>query len=538
MRCKTFVALLFIATSAGAQQNFQFLNRNILNWYEPYLNQKNTGFHTSVRPYRLEELDSIVTMDSVFHLQQLPGAHFPGKCWNWIAYDHIIHVNTADFQLSVDPLVNFSGGMDLEDSRGVWNNTRGLIIQGDIGAKKQVSFTTTARENQSKFPEYLTAFVKKYDVVPSQGKVRNFKTSQFDYANVTGYVSYSPSRYFNFQLGHDRNFFGDGYRSLLLSDNALEYPFFKITTTVWHIKYVNLYAEFDDAISGTIDSVIGVTRKWGSFHYLSWNIYPWIELGLFEGIIWPTNDSSRYRGFDVNYLNPIIFFRPIEFGLGSPDNATLGANLKIIPADDVVLYGQFFLDDLDIAAARAGKGYYRNKIGIQAGVKYYTDVGSSHLVLQAEMNQVNPYVYAAKEPLQNYTHYNQPLADPLGANFREFIQIAEFRFYQRYYINIKLQEAKIGLDTSATSNVGSNIFLSDFTIPNFPDSYGNFIGQGLLTHINSEDIRIGYILNPRTNLNIECGIFLRNFSNNNTEQLSKTVMLGLKTDIFNTYYDF
>ena len=44
-------------------------------------------------------------------------------------------------------------------------------------------------------------------------------------------------------------------------------------------------------------------------HYLSWNVSKRFNLGLFESVLWTnTND----RGFDVNYLNPLYFFVPLN----------------------------------------------------------------------------------------------------------------------------------------------------------------------------------------------------------------------------------
>ncbi len=541
MRFNLLLFFLSITSIVAAQQNYLPLNRNIYNWYEPALNKQETYFHTAIRPYRISELDSIVTYDDIFQLRKTAGENFFGKLWNWVGYDTIVGVHQKDFHLRIDPLVNFGGGYDIDGNEGngksLWTNTRGISFSGDIGEKRKVSFNATLRENQAKYPDYISDFVRIYNVVPGQGKVRNFKGSAYDYANATGYVSYTPSKYFNFQLGHDKNFIGDGYRSLLLSDNALYYPFFKITTSVWKLKYVNLYTEFDDAINGTVDSIVGITRKYGSFHYLSWDVFPWVQVGLFEAIIWPANDSVRYRGFDVNYLNPIIIFRPIEFGLGSPDNAMIGGNIKFKPFDNLIVYGQFLMDDLDVAAARGGDGFYRNKFAIQTGIKFYNPVGIKNLMVQAEMNQANPYTYAHKEPVQNYSHYNQPIAHPLGANFRELIAIINYRFFQRYYLEAKLQSAIVGLDFNASDNYGADIYKSDITIPGFPESYGNFIGQGLKTTIRSTDLRAGILLNPSINLNIEGQIFLRSFKNENETSTTKMFMLSLKTDLFNSYFD-
>ncbi|MBK9507867.1 MAG: hypothetical protein IPO03_21155 [Bacteroidetes bacterium] len=81
-------------------------------------------------------------------------------------------------------------------------------------------------------------------------------------------------------------------------------------------------------------------------------------------------------------------------------------------------------------------------------------------------------------------------------------------------------------------------FTSDFEITGFPDSYGNFIGHGLKTTIKSTDLRAGYLLNPSINLNIEGQIFIRNYKNDKDVLSTTLVMLSLKTDLFNAYYDF
>ena len=45
------------------------------------------------------------------------------------------------------------------------------------------------------------------------------------------------------QLGHDRNFIGNGYRSLILADYSTPYFFLKLNTRIWKFNYQNLFAE-------------------------------------------------------------------------------------------------------------------------------------------------------------------------------------------------------------------------------------------------------------------------------------------------------
>ena len=46
------------------------------------------------------------------------------------------------------------------------------------------------------------------------------------------------------------------------------------------------------------------------------------------------------------YLNPLIFLRPLEFALGSPDNAFIGITGKYKLYKNGFIYGQLGLDDL------------------------------------------------------------------------------------------------------------------------------------------------------------------------------------------------
>ena len=45
-----------------------------------------------------------------------------------------------------------------------------------------------------------------------------------------------------------------------------------------------------------------------------------INIGLFESIVF-----SRPNHFELQYLNPVIFYRTVEQMVGSPDNAMIGA---------------------------------------------------------------------------------------------------------------------------------------------------------------------------------------------------------------------
>ena len=57
-----------------------------------------------------------------------------------------------------------------------------------------------------------------------------------------------------------------------------------------------------------IDIQLGFSKKkWASSHLLSYNVNKWLNLSLFESVIWQDKDTLINRGLDINYLNPFIF---------------------------------------------------------------------------------------------------------------------------------------------------------------------------------------------------------------------------------------
>ena len=405
---------LFFTLNCFAQQQFLPLSRGLNQSVEKQLNHKDISFHTSFKPYLHSQIDLHVNYDSIvdFRFDQDNRSYIYRK----LKQENLFIVDTGDFYLTIDPLFNFEFSRDLEDTSGInlYNNTRGIIIRGNIGEK--VSFMTSFYENQAFFPSYIDDFVREYKVVPGQGRTKSFKKTGFDYAMASGYISYSPSGYFNFQLGHGKNFIGDGYRSLLLSDNSFNYPFIKVTANFRKFQFTNLITSFQNlnvSLPTSVTTQPRFQKKTGSFHFLSWNVHKRLQLGLFEGIIWQAADSLS-------------------------NNGVFGMNLKFKASDKIAFYSQVVLDDLD---TKLRKGALKNKYGYQVGIKAFDLFTIKNLFFQTEFNQVQPYTYAHRIPSQNYAHYNQVLAHPLGANFRESVSFLSYR-YRDWFVELKFNYAE------------------------------------------------------------------------------------------------
>ena len=258
-------------------------------------------------------------------------------------------------------------------------------------------------------------------------------------------------------------------------------------------------------------------------------------------MIW-TNTNNR--GFDASFVNPIIFYRSVEFASSArTGNALLGLTSKYKWNNSINLYGQFLLDEFSLGDIKKRDNSWKNKFGYQLGVKYYNAFGVNNLLVQAEYNHVRPYVYSHSDPITNYGHNNQNIGHQWGGNFRELIAIARYR-KGRFYADAKLTAGTRGLDFDTTDNqfnYGGNIY-KDYDL-NRPFDSGVKVGQGNKTSIVIADLQGGYLVNPATNLKIFGSYIYRNFDpTKNTASTFKEntswFSIGLRTDVFNWYFDY
>lgn len=513
-----------------AQQKFLPLHNESNRIIEADMIQKEQILHSSVKPFLESELDTLISPDSLHKAwysdkKQEGRSILSRKLFN----EHLLQYSGKSVSLSADLLFDFSLGR--EQGRGtVFNNTRGLQMQGNLGTK--FSFYTSFYENLSRLPSYINAYSAERGVVPGEGKAR-ISGKNVDYAIPYGYVSYTPNTYFNFQFGQGKNFFGDGYRSLILSDYAYNYPFLKISTRFWKIKYVNLWTQYQDISNGFKGPTY--PKKYASYQYLSFAANPKLNISLFQSLIWAP-DTAGKGGIQLEYLNPLIFMNSLNFNIGSPANSMMGLNLRYNLFKRYSAYGQFILDDFNLSALKTAPGFFQQKYGFQLGLKAFDLFGIKNLYLQTELNRVRPYVYGHRTLKINNSHFNEPLAHPLGANFTESILQSAYK-YKRIALDLKLLYARYGADSNG-SHYGKNIFLSDYDAPNGQNSYGNFTGQGVKTDLYYANPNLSYLLNPSSNLKLEAGMTYRKERSALASKQSNMVYVGIKTALTNKYSDF
>lgn len=410
---------------------------------------------------------------------------------------NFLEVNEKDFFLAVNPVFDFKIGTESGSSQSLFYNKRGITLRGRIANK--IGFSTTITDNQERGPSFFRDRVTGLRAVPGAGFYKIFKKNGYDYFDGSGYFTFNITKYIDVQFGYDNNFIGNGYRSLFLADDGSKYLFLKLNTRIWKFDYQNLFMELMPEFVKSGDNLLD--RKYAAMHHLSMNVTRWLNIGLFEGVVF-----GRKNRFDFQYLNPIIFLRHVEGTVGSPDNALAGIDFKANVAHCFQFYGQLLLDEFLLKEIAKGDGYWANKYGYQLGVKYIDAFHIKNLDLQLEANRVRPFTYSHNDSVANYTHYNQTLAHPLGANFQEVAGILKYQPAPRWYINARAIYYMQGLD-SLGENFGSNPFELYTTRTS---NYGYFVGDGKKVECVNAAVTLSYEI--KENLFIEGSALVRKYT--------------------------
>ena len=522
---------------ASSQINIP-LSHEIYARFDDEMNQVGTNNHTASKPLLYNEVKPYYN----FEIEN-NALHFEKSSWLGRKFfnEHLIRLQGKDYWFTLDIAADLQVGKDFDRDINTYNNTRAAVFQGSLG--KNLNFHTVLYESQGRFAGYYNDYARSLKpdggnpaIIPGRGIAKEFK-GDFDYPLATGYLSYTPSKFFNVQFGHGKNFIGDGYRSLLLSDNASPYPYFKLNTTFWKLKYTNTWMSLRD-VRPAVTADGSFRTKYMANHYLSINVTKRLNIGLFENVIWE-NDNDR--GFDLNYLNPVIFYRAIEFSTGSRGgNAIIGLSGKYKWSNNINTYAQLLIDEFSSSDIAGGDGSYKNKIGYQLGIKYFNAFKVPNLILQAEINQVRPYTFSHNTITLNYGHNNQSQAHLWGANFRELIAIARYK-RERMYGSAKLIYGERGFDFNDGVVYGGDIFTSE---DNRPADFGNELLQGNKATSMYGELELGYILNPATNFKVYLTTIYRDFEiaqptkDGFSSEQTLWVNFGLRTDLFNWYWDF
>jgi hypothetical protein len=361
------------------------------------------------------------------------------------------------------------------------------------------------------------------------GGVLNWNIGQNHYNSffVKGNFEYRASDRFQFSFGNSENFLGEGYRSLLLSEFASNFLNVKLKAKVWRFKYLFMIGQMRDNSIRPVKKYWDQEARYTAFHYMSWNVTRKINLAFFESVIWRGQDTTLSRGVEVQYLNPVIFWRPVEYAQGSTDNSIIGLNASF-KNKGLTLYHQLVLDEFLLGELRAGNGWWANKYGLQFGAKYEAGCKENRFRFLAEYNLVRPFTYAHKTSLESYSHMGRPLAHPQGANFTEFVSEALWS-NGPWDASLQYFVLNTGYDTQGVS-YGQNVLRS---YEDRSGTYGHKIGQGISTTIQHLQLHLRRDVWNAVNLKANLIVGYRNRNSINSVKEDFYLLVGLNTGFNN-----
>jgi len=404
--------------------------------------------------------------------------------------EHLLRVAKEDFSFSIDPLMNFQGGMSFEDTSSniLYTNTRGIQIQGNI--TNRVFFYGSFYENQSEFPMYVDSAIRASRVIPGFGSPKPFGEGGYDYNMATGLIRFEPIENLGFQYGHDKLFIGEGYRSVLLSDNAFNYPSLQTDVALFKNKiyYQVNYALLQETrrADRTLNSEAIKLRKLANIRYLSFKPLPELEVGISEVVMWQRwDDSTGTLPYEPLYLNPLPFINSLV-EVDTLNKGYLGMNMSYTFQKKYVGFGQVLYSNDEIS-------------GYQIGAKAYDAFGINGLYLHAEYNEAKDNAYGSGNLQTDFYHMGQSMAFVQGNDATEFITTVRYT-YRGLFAQARAQQIE---------RQGQQIQILS--------------GEG------------GYLINSRYNLNIYGGAMLRDADG---QEATQWFYAGLRTSITNMYLDF
>ncbi len=344
------------------------------------------------------------------------------------------------------------------------------------------------------------------------------------YSDLRGRISYTPNHVFNFQVGLDHNFIGEGARSMFLSDYGTPYPFGQIGMRFWRLEYVIMYQFLRERDNNRWEG------KFASSHHVSFNATKWLNIGLFETVLFQPKDTIVNRGFDAEYLNPFVFYRPQEYSVGSSDNVLIGFDLTA-KYKKHTLYAQFILDEFVWAEIRTKSGWWASKFGGQLGVKGRFNKIGHDLFYRVEYNFARPYTYSHLSDDVNYGNQGRVLAHPYGSNFHELLVELKWqhgKWFGKVFANYFLR----GKDKDGF-NYGNDVYTPYI---NRPYEYGHTIGQGQGFNGTKVVLTSGYKVMKHGKLNA----FLEHHLGYTTldNKLNYRLVVGLRSMLWNDYRNY
>lgn len=436
---------------------------------------------------------------------------------------HVIEIKSKDAFITISPVFNFALGRDFADTikSTLFNNTRGVYVEGDLF--KKFSFATMFHENQARYTRYQTdlynslgefypgqnGYYQQNAVVSGGTRTKPFKVSGLDFGFATGYFVYAPIKSLKIIAGNNRQFIGDGHRSILLSDNSPNSPYFRIdyrphrifTMTYFRSKFLNLLRR-----AGGSSAERYYEPKGYAVNYYTFNPSENSSISLFEGTVWNRGDSLKSRPAHWLYYNPVPFVSGLALKNKNEVSSIYGLNFAYQPHHYHRMYGQFAIGDFD-----------SKKMGAQLGYRGYNYFGLKDFMLQVEYNWTTTDLYLSKNPRLSYSNNHVLIGHVVGGGMQEILLRTNYEWKKIY--------TDLAINLILTKN-----HLSTAHLP----VYQNLVWQS--GTIYNQQLELGYRFNRKLNFSVFVNWQFRTATYGT--KLTNAISAGIKTSLLNQYRDF
>ncbi|MEO8665106.1 MAG: capsule assembly Wzi family protein [Ignavibacteria bacterium] len=341
--------------------------------------------------------------------------------------------------------------------------------------------------------------------------IENIKN--FDFAN--GYLKFrfNPAEDMDIflQLGREKIKYGLGYSDrLVLSGNSPNMDFIKFNFNYGILHYSSIFAstvgEFNKIVVNNYTKYFIANRLKLSFKDV-------LDVGIGESII-------ASRGFELAYLNPVIFYKFVEHSLQDRDNGTIFFDVQTHFLKDLELQGTFFLDE-NILSNLSDMSKQSNKSAYQLGLFWYEPAGIKNLAVIFEYTKIRPYVYTHYDPKNTYTAFGEIIGNPIGPNADQLFTRLNYNLNQRVKLSLEYKRIRKGEniyapDGSLAENFGGNVYDKYREGIDSPEA---FFLDGI--RINTDNVRFNITYEPAKNY-----IFDLNY----VYDISKNLTYGSKSD--------
>ena len=428
------------------------------------------------------------------------------------------------YQVSLYPLFNLAAGAGDSDLHPLYSANAGMEVKADLLSKLTVSYKIYG--GISRYMDYFAALADSIGYIPAGGHFKKNGDRYFSLYHDFD-LTYHIADYLKISVGKGRKAIGDGYRSLLLGRNNSGMYYFDIIAGEGGFRYI-----FSVNTAKSLDTESGSGRtKYLVYHAFSWNITSFLNIGGFEAVNIVRRDSlGNSRFIDLHYLNPVLFFRPVEYALGSPDNVLMGVFGKVRYYKKNILYGQMMLDEYNSSFLKGGSDWWAKKFALQAGARGEL---FNRLQYLAEANYIRPFMYSHDNAISSYSMCSQPLGHPYGANLQEGLVNLRYQTKnQKLLVDFTADVIKTGIDTD-TISYGGNI-LVPYTRRG--DDYGQSMLQGKPLTITDLNLTVEY--NMKLNFDSE-GYLLKpfvTFGLRNQGENNAYILIGIKNYDLTRFY--